>query len=160
MKQEKLKELFEYNDGNLIWKIQKAGNVRVGCVAGYTSKAGYVIITIDKKRYLVHRLVWLWFNGILPDSDIDHINRNKSDNRIENLRLASPSENGGNQDLSVRNKSGYKGVSWCKRLCKWKVKIKVRGKSIHLGYFNDILEASESYNTAAIKHFNEFAKLN
>ncbi len=160
MKQEKLKELFEYNDGNLIWKVRKARATKIGQIAGVKDQRGYVKITIDGKGYYAHRLIWIWHNGELLDAKLDHINTNTSDNRIENLRIATQSQNNGNRNIPVNNTSGCKGVSWSKKLGKWKVSIASNGVKIHLGYFENLDEASVAYNVAAEKHFGDFARLN
>lgn len=91
---------------------------------------------------------------------VDHINNNPLDNRKENLRLCSPTQNGYNRKLNKNNTIGYKGVTWHKRDKRFQASIKVAGKKIHLGYFKNAEDAAEAYNKAAIKYFAEFAKLN
>lgn len=160
MKQERLKELFEYHNGNLLWKIQKARSTKIGQVAGVKDSRGYVKISIDRKSYYAHRLIWIWHNGDLLNNRLDHVNTNTSDNRIENLRLATQSQNNGNRNIPANNTSGHKGVSWNNKLQKWKAYIAIDGDRIHLGYFEKLDEASAAYNLAAEKHFGEFARLN
>ena len=97
---------------------------------------------------------------IMNDKMIDHINGNIFDNRKENLRKCTSAENGKNRGKSRNNKSNYKGVSWHKALNKWRAFIFLDYKQIHLGYFDDIIEAAKAYNEAAIKYHGEFARLN
>ena len=91
---------------------------------------------------------------------VDHKNRNGLDNRRNNIRLCTGSENGSNVGLKANNTSGYKGVSWHKPTKKWGVKIKLNGKSIHLGHFIDKHEAARIYNEAALKYHGAFAYQN
>ena len=110
------------------------------------------------KAYLkAHRLAWFFVYGEWPQKQIDHINGNKSDNRISNLRLATASQNLSNKGITKSNTSGYKGVSFNRTKKKWMASIKVNKKSINLGYFLTPEEASEAYKAAAIKHHGEFA---
>ena len=130
-------ELFDYKDGNLIWKIAKARIIKVGDIAGNVDKFdGYVRIGIDGSIYKAHRLIYFYHNGHLP-SFIDHIDGNKSNNKIENLRVASKSQNSMNQKISTRNSSGIKGVMWHKRDQKWFVQIRKNKKCHSFGYFDD-----------------------
>jgi hypothetical protein len=92
--------------------------------------------------------------------DVDHINNNGLDNRRENLRLASPRQNGFNKRISRHNTSGYKGVSWEKAKNKWQAYIKPNRKMISLGRFDSIVDAARAYNVAAREHFGEFAYQN
>lgn len=91
--------------------------------------------------------------------ETDHINGNGLDNRKENLRVATITQNRWNRGKSHNNTSGFKGVDWCKRDKKWRAKIEVNKKSVFLGLFKDKLEAVKVYNAAAIKYHGEFACL-
>lgn len=91
---------------------------------------------------------------------IDHINLNKLDNRKENLRMVTMSQNKANCPVRSNNKSGYKGVSYYKRRNKYIAAIKVNYKKIFLGYFTDVVDAAKAYNEAAKKYFGEYAYLN
>lgn len=101
-----LKKIFDYIDGNLVWK-ETRGMARKGQIAGTINSRGYRHIRIDNKFYQAHRLIWIFFNEKL-DSDItiDHINRDRSDNRIENLRTATNSENNRNSQRSDHSSVG------------------------------------------------------
>lgn len=155
--QEKIKSLFEYNDnGSLSWKVKIADKINIGQRAGTKHSGGYWQIRIYKKIYLEHRLVWLYHYGYLPTCQIDHINRNKLDNRIENLRLCPRNEldNCQNLGLNPRNTSGHTGISWSKQCNKWVVQISSDGKNKSIGYFSDIEEAIKARKQAEIKYFN------
>ena len=93
-------------------------------------------------------------------TQIDHINGNGLDNRKCNLRFANANQNQHNRKTNKNNKSGYKGVCWHKRHNKWISRISINNKLIHLGLFNDKLDAANTYNNAAIKYYGEFANLN
>jgi hypothetical protein len=109
--------------------------------------------------YSAHQLVFLIHHGVIPD-EIDHRNGIKTDNRIDNLRPCTSSQNKGNIGLLRNNRSGYKGVSLNTRSNKWHAQIKINGKQTYLGRFDDPADATRAYNTAAIEHFGEFAYLN
>jgi len=94
------------------------------------------------------------------DKQIDHINHNTLDNRKENLRIVTGSQNGMNQKLHKNNTSGYKGVHWFIYSKRWMAYIRLNSRKIHLGYFNSKIEAAYAYNYAALKYFGKFAKLN
>ena len=130
-----IRTLFEYKDGELYWLISRSNRVKVGDKAGCSSK-GYKVMNLDRKIVGLHVLVWIYHYGV-PNTGIDHINKNPSDNRIENLRLADKSQNGCNRPKQKNNKSGFKNVSWYKTKQKWKVALQHKNKSIHIGYFED-----------------------
>ena len=146
---ETVKELFDYNDGKLFRKIKHAG-----CL----NKSGYRIIGINRKYYLEHRLIWLLFNGHFP-KEIDHINHIRDDNRIENLREVTRSQNQFNR-IKIYGLSKYKGVSWDTRSGKWVVQIQKDGKRKNLGYFDSEEKGAEAYNIEAKKLFGKYANLN
>jgi hypothetical protein len=132
--QAQLLELFEYKDGQLISK-QKSKRRNVGDVLGKINDRGYVTATVQGDVYRVHRLIFLWHYGVMPEQ-IDHINGVRDDNRIENLRPATSSENAQNRIAS--SVSGTKGVYWHKQINRWVASICVNRKNIHLGSFEDI----------------------
>jgi len=135
-----LKELFNYKDGNLYWKVYKGPRAPLGSIAGNVRKDGYCRITIDGKSYLAHRLIWLWHGKKLNTIiELDHINNNQSDNCIENLRLATRLQNEHNKP-----KKGYRFEAG-----KWRAKIKINGKQKHLGMFDTEDEARLAYLTVA-----------
>jgi hypothetical protein len=153
--QELVTNLFSYTEsGDLIWK-KRGKSRKFGVVAGYIRKDGYKLTRINTKPYLIHRLIFLYHHGYLPKY-IDHIDRNPANNRIENLREATHSQNHGNITKQSNNTSGYKGVSWNKGHKRWVVTF--RGKL--LGRFTDVILAAEAYDKAAFEYYGEFSRLN
>src|SRR5690606_26970907 len=98
--------------------------------------------------------------GVWPNSHVDHINRDPSDNRITNLRLASPEQNRSNMPGRAGSASAYKGVSFSHGKKKWMAKIGMRGKQKYLGYFAREEDAARAYDTAAYAYAGEYALLN
>jgi hypothetical protein len=107
--QEQLRTLFYYQDGSLIRKVSKTHNTKVGEKVGYPNGSGYLTVSIKKTKYYLHRLIWIYHYGSLFDF-IDHINGDKTDNRIENLREATNQQNTWNRGKSKSNTTGYKNV--------------------------------------------------
>lgn len=110
----------------------------------------------SNKNIRLHRLIMNCPNG----KQIDHINGNGLDNRKENLRICSQSENHQNRSKWGNTSSQYKGVHWHKIVKKWVAQIMINGKRKHLGYFDREREAAKAYNYMAIKHFGEYARIN
>lgn len=143
--QELLHKYFTYDKdtGNLSWALRAnkssiIGN-SVGTISGTLPNAGYIIIDFCGKRYLAHRLIWLHVHGYLPEKQIDHINHDRTDNRLCNLRLASHYTNMKNKTLYKTNSTGYPGVE--PHGNNWKARIGVNGTKILLGVFSSIEEA-------------------
>lgn len=150
-------KLFEYRDGLLFWKNPSNPNkTPIGSLAGTISKRGYVHIQYMRKIYKAHRLIYLMFHGETFDV-IDHVNGNTSDNRIENLRVASTSENQRNAKIRKDNSSGVKNVSWHKRIGKWGVQLNIDKKIKHFGYYEDLELAELIAMEARNKFHNNFA---
>lgn len=142
--QEMVKEYFSYNHdtGSLTWLKDSGSNWCKGKVAG--TKAGdYLRVSFKGKRFYVHRLVYLFHHGYLPDT-VDHINGNGSDNRIENLRGCTQAENNLNSKIPKSNTSGVKGVSWNKQHNRYKGIVQYKGKQYFIGYFDNLEEASKN----------------
>ena len=156
MDQKTVRELFEYRNGVLYWRKKPANSVNITKPAGSIGSSGYLSIGIKYKLYLTHRLIFLYHHGYIPKT-LDHINNNKLDNRIENLRPATNSENIQNSKKSSINVSGYKGVSFHKNVKKWCAQIRINKKLKYLGCFSTPEEAHQAYCQAADKHFGEFA---
>jgi len=154
--QEELKELFNYKDGCFYWKNTGKGRKKSKS-AGYNSVRGYNRLGIHGISYMTHRLIFLYHHGYLPKY-IDHIDNNPSNNRIENLRECTVSQNGCNSRNASNNTSGVKGVYWHKIHKKWLARIQVNGKRMIVGYFNAIEDAKASIDAARIKHHKEFAR--
>ncbi len=157
--QSRLKELLTYNKntGTIRWKPTATKKMR-GKVAGKVSKFGYREIGIDGKVYLAQKLVWFFVYGVLPSHSLDHRNRNRDDNRIENLRPATTAQNQQNCSKHKDNKSGYKGVTVRKGLKKpYRAAVQTGGKMHHVGYFATAKEASDAYLVKARELFGEYA---
>ncbi len=158
---ERLSELFELKDDGLYWKKKphfKANSVKIGNRAGCLKKNKYRQIRFDGVMYYEHRLIWFLHHGYFP-KEIDHINRDPSDNRIENLREVSHSQNMMNRIIQSHS-SKYKGVLWYEKIKKWRSQICLNGKNIYLGDFDSEKEAAEIYNHKAIELFGEYANIN
>ena len=154
--QSKLHDMFEYrNDGNLIHRYTVQGGKRKGDVAGSAHNAGYRQICIERKKHLIHRLIWCYHYGQMP-TQIDHINGKRSDNRIENLRECTYGQNHGNKRMNRNNTSGFKGVFLDKRDGFWFVYVAHQ----YIGRSRSIKQAAAMYDKAAKKHFGEFALTN
>jgi hypothetical protein len=153
---EKTKELFDYKDGNLYWKNDNKSKKIKGVIAGYINNNGYRAIRYDGKLYLAHRLVYLWHKGHLP-AEIDHIDRNKQNNAIENLRECTKSQNHFNRSFSQSNTSGYKNVTWNKALKKWQVGLSILGKYNYFGTYYDVEVANFVAETMRNKYHKQFA---
>lgn len=110
-------------------------------ICDYINKDGYIYISFDNKKLKGHRLAWYLYYGEWPKYDIDHINHNKSDNRICNLRDVPESINCKNLSLQKNNKSGYPGVIWRKSINKWEVRIGGTKNRIHIGVFENLEDA-------------------
>lgn len=138
--------LYNQDTGEFHW----VSGPNSGRLAGSIEPNGYRRIKIDGTRHYAHRLAWLWKTGEWPRGQIDHINRQKDDNRICNLREATPSQNRMNSKSSgVRFRPGLKKP--------YRAVIKVSGKSMHLGYFPTHKLARQAYLAASKTYFGEFA---
>lgn len=140
--QEKVKELFEYkDDGSLVRRIRTSSGTPSGTVVGTVNTDGYLRVCIDGRLYSCHRIIWLYHYGYFPENNIDHINRIRDDNRIENLREVSISCNSRNTGNRTTNTSGVKGVAWSKFGGKWQAEISFAGRKLYLGRCSDFGEA-------------------
>jgi len=133
--QERLKEILHYNPktGIFINKIQRSFSAKKGKTAGAIDGQGYIVIGINYKSYLAHRLAYLYCYGFLPENGLDHIDRIRHHNWISNLREASTQCNQRNYGNRKDNKSGVKGVSFYKN--KWRANIKNNQKQHNLGVY-------------------------
>lgn len=129
-----------------------------GTKAG-TVVRGYTIIRIEKKHFRAARLAWVYMYGEWPNGLVDHINMNRSDDRIANLRLATKAQNSANSPARSTNTSGFKGVTWNKRRSKWQAQICVDYKHVHLGLYDAKEQAAAAYAAAANYHQGEFRRL-
>jgi hypothetical protein len=150
--QARLKELLHYDPATGVFRnaCQRGQRGAPGAITGCVNSRGYMQITLTGKCYRAHRLAWLYEYGVFPVADTDHIDQDKTNNRIVNLRAATRSENKQNVGLQRNNTSGYKGVVWAKHVSKWRAEIKLNRKLWHLGYFTDVVDATAAYAAAAI----------
>lgn len=148
---------YDPQSGVFIWKskIPHSG-IEIGQVAGTLTSNGYLKIFINRKYYLSHRLAWFYINGYWPKDQIDHINHNRKDNSIKNIRLSNSKLNQMNKSMAKNNTSGVTGVSWSKVGLRWVANIKVNYKSINLGSFALFHEAVNARkNAEALYGFHE-----
>tara|TARA_R110002153_G_scaffold274242_1_gene447881 strand:+ start:4135 stop:4647 length:513 start_codon:yes stop_codon:yes gene_type:complete len=144
--------------GGLTWS-RSFGRAKGGSIAGSVSFYGYLTIRMDRKLYQAGRLVFLMVHGYLPP-EVDHMDNNPLNNKPSNLRAATRSENMRNTRSSKNSTSKYLGVHFDRNLGKWRSRIYIKDKSVHLGCFSDEIDAARSYDVAAVDSFGEFANLN
>jgi len=121
---------------------------------------GYRTIRVLDRKYYAHRLAWFYNHGKWPVAEIDHINGERSDNRLCNLREAFRSQQLQNASLRKDNTSGVKGVVWHSDIRKWVARIHVDGKAVHIGCYKEKEHASAAYDMEARRLFGEFARCN
>ena len=158
--QPQIKELFEYKDGKLFWKVKK-GRANAGDEAGTKGQCNgiaYKKIKLNQRITYIHRLVFLYHHGYLP-AYVDHIDGDSLNNRIENLREADQSKNSHNARLKSSNTSGAKNVYWNKQRRKWMVQIKLIDRQAYFGLYDDFelaqlvaIEAREKFCGAFARH--------
>lgn len=156
--QNHLQSILDYNPNNGIfrWKVDLPRMcTKVGAIAGSIGSR-YANIQINNKRYQIHRLAWLYVYGIFPPQMLDHINGNKLDNRISNLREATLSQNQFNTKINKLNTTGFKGVRRTNRKTPYTASIRINKKIVHLGVFNTPEEAHKAYCKAAKEIHGEF----
>lgn len=162
---EEVRQLLHYNPdtGNLTWLPRheshfmsvgscKRWNARyAGQLAGSIESNGYIDVAIFNVLYKAHRIAWLIHHGEWPDV-VDHVNRIKSDNRLVNLRSVTQSVNMQNATMRSDNTSGHVGVAWYKSTNKWRARIKIEGRDVHLGLFDTFWEAAHARNVVSQHH--------
>jgi len=163
--------IYEYGTGIVSWrcrpmthfsnpKTHAQWNSRcAGKEAGTLNSYGYKVVKVGGTPIMVHRVAYALFYGKWPKDKLDHRNRMREDNRIENLREATEHQNQGNKKLQKNNTTGFKGVSYVKRKNRYRAQIKIEGRILTLGTRKTAEEASGMYLEAATKHFGEFATL-
>ena len=160
--QGRLKSLLHYDPATGIWTYavdrKYHAKIKAGAVAGCPSSRGYLRVTIDRASYELHTLAFFYMTGRWPDPEVDHENCDPADNRWVNLREATRRQQLQNTRLRSDNKSGFKGVSWCKQRRKWKAVILTDGSQKYLGHFTTPEAAADAYKNAADAAFGPFAR--
>jgi hypothetical protein len=156
MTKDELLENFDFVDNNFYWKKPRSG-IKVGQKAGSIEKKGYLRIKFNCKKYLVHRLVFLYHHGYMPQF-VDHINNDPSDNRIENLREATFAQNKFNTKRQKNNTSGIKNVHWSKKYNRWLVTMSINKKLKYFGCYKDLELAGLVAMELRNKYHKEFAQ--
>lgn len=155
--QYKVRALFNYrSSGKLIRRVKTSNRTKVGEEAGGLHERGYRRVSIDGTRFRLHRLIFLWHHGYLPEY-IDHKDGDTTNNRIENLRECSSAQNQWNARIGKNNTSGVKGVCWHKSYNKWMATLGVNGKTVFIGYFEFINEAERAIIKERRRLHGEFA---
>jgi len=161
--QELVKSLFDYRDGFLYWKISRTVRIKVGDLAGTENPGKHgkrrKIGVYPFRPLYASRLIYLWHYGELPDF-IDHKDRNPENNKIENLRKATKSENCKNCNPVKNSSSKYLNVSYHKQNKKWQANGTLSGKKVYLGLYDLENDAAKAANEFAIKYYGDFANLN
>lgn len=147
---------YDCNSGLFTWLRPQARRNKKGMIAGCLDKSGYWHIQLFGKTFLAHRLAWLYVTGNWPENQIDHIDRNRSNNSFLNLRAATNSQNCRNSKINSLNTSGIKGVHWNFKMKKWQAYVYVENKKIHVGTFDSIELANSAVIKARNKHHKEF----
>ncbi len=162
--QEQIKKALDYNPqtGIFTWKqrgdVPPEWNARWAGKKTGSQKKGHYLIRLNYVHYHAHHLAWVYMTGKSPSEEIDHRDTDGLNNKWENLREATPTQNRCNRGTQKNNKSGYKGVSWHKKAQKWVVYICINKKSYNLGLFENIQDAHAAYKAAALKYHGEFAR--
>lgn len=155
----RIRELLVYDEhtGIFTWRVGRRSASK-GALAGTKRPDGYIKISLDRTQCLAHRVAWAYTTGTWPGQELDHRNRDPSDNRMCNLRLASRSQNRANQTMAKRNTSGLKGVSWSRAGRGWMAQIMKDNKHFYLGIFETKEKAHSAYAAATVNLNGEFGR--
>lgn len=155
--QELLLALFDYQDGALVRKVTTNARAKAGTVSGSVNRGGYLRTQVAGKLYYNHHLVWVMHRGSWPTA-LDHVNGDKADNRIENLRECTQAQNMQNVGKRKSNTTGVKGVTWRPTRNCFRARITVDGKEICVGHYLTLEEATKAVQEARTKHHGEYAR--
>ncbi len=157
---------YDHESGNLYWlprsDVPKSWNTKWAGKPAFTAtdNHGYRLGAIANRTLKAHRVIWAMVYDEWPEAMIDHIDGDRANNRLANLRLASNSENQMNTKSADGSSSKFLGVRWYGLRSKWRAEICIKGRKKHLGYFVSEVDAAKAYDSAAAAHFKEFARLN
>jgi hypothetical protein len=147
--------VYDKETGLITRKVDFGTRWKAGQICGSKTHQGYIELKIDGKMYGAHRIAWMLHYQTEPPEFVDHKDRDGTNNRIDNLRAATKSQNGANRTALANNTYGFKG---CYRVGdKWRVQCRVDKKLFNLGYFEDIENARKAYNKFAASKFGEFS---
>lgn len=157
---DKVSEEFRYDaETGKVYRLPARKGRPANREVGATRKGRhYVRVRIGDEYVQLHRLAWFLHHGSMPTALLDHINGDRSDNRMSNLRLVTSKENNWNRGSMSNNVTGVHGVAWCNTKKRFRASIHCDGKSTHLGYFRDVEEAARVRRAAELKFFGEFAR--
>lgn len=145
-----VRRIFDYDPASGKFRFKESrGRRAAGSLAGYVKSDGYRMVSVEGRWCYAHRLAWFYAHGEWPEAEIDHVNGDRDDNRIANLRPATRSEN-------MRNVRGAKGWHWHSRAGKWQALIRADGKRKYLGAFATEAEAKAAYEKAAAELHGQF----
>ena len=148
----KTRYLYSEKEKGLVWDTPDNFRQKNGKTLGTNRPDGYLSANIDKKMYLIHRLVWLYHYGEFPNGFIDHIDGDKTNNTIDNLRDVTPEESNRNIPKPADNTSGVVGVSWSTHANMWLSRINHEKRTINLGYFKDFEDAVSARKQAEVNY--------
>lgn len=156
-----IKRALRYEDGKVFWEEDRGTRVTRGDRAGTLNNQGYRQIQLNYRLYSEHRVIWLLVHGVWPDNQLDHINGDRSDNRIENLRDVTRRDNlRAFRKPTKGSSSKYRGVNWDKQKNQWRTQITINRKTKTIGRFKCEVEAAKAWDKAAIAHGYEAQSLN
>ena len=152
------------DSGKVFWVKSSGPCARIGFEAGYLNPDGYRRVTFNGRMFMTHRVVWLLIHNEWPDGEIDHIDGNRANNRIENLRVVTQSQNLRNKKSKKGSTSGNNGVHFDARCKKWRVQIRMNGTVHHLGLFESkesaVLTAQAFYRSNGFTELHATGKVN
>jgi hypothetical protein len=149
---------YDSESGKFYWLAQRGRAIKPGDQVKGSVSHGYLIFSINRKNYLAHRLAWFLTFNKFPNQQIDHINHDKLDNRLCNLREASASQNQWNKKRQRNNSTGFKGVSFHSQTGLYRARIKHFGKELLFGCYKTPNEANEAVQKARLSLHKEFAE--
>jgi hypothetical protein len=157
----RLKELVRYEpDTGHFVSLGNSSRRKAGLIMGSPRPDGYLSLGVDKRTYLGHRLAFFYMTGRWPTREIDHIDRDRMNNRWDNLREATGTQNQANRGMQSNNTSGYRGVSWDKSRQKWAVRTQYKGSVKTLGRHDTPEEAARAYDAFLLATKGDYANLN